>query len=51
MTRLIGRTWVPMVMVAVGAFTVSRLRGVSAHRCAFRIPAPLIWSSSSSPNA
>ena len=31
MTRLIGRAWVPMVMVvvvAVGAFTVSRLRGV-----------------------
>jgi hypothetical protein len=31
MTRLIGHAWVPMVMVvvvAVGAFTVSRLRGV-----------------------
>ena len=28
MTRLIGRAWVPMVVVAVGAFTVSRLRGV-----------------------
>jgi hypothetical protein len=27
MTRLIGRAWVPMVVVAVGAFTVSRLRG------------------------
>ena len=28
MTRLIGRAWIPMVVVAVGAFTVSRLRGV-----------------------
>ena len=28
MTRLIGRAWVPMVVVAVRAFTVSRLRGV-----------------------
>jgi Mycobacterium membrane protein len=31
MSRLIGRAWVPMVMVvvvAVGAFTVSRLHGV-----------------------
>jgi hypothetical protein len=28
MARLIGRAWVPMVVVAVGAFTVSRLRGV-----------------------
>jgi hypothetical protein len=28
MTRLIGRAWVPMVVVAVGAFTVSRLRRV-----------------------
>ena len=31
MTRLIGRAWVPMVIVvvvAVGAFNVSRLRGV-----------------------
>ena len=27
MTRLIGRVWVPMVVVASGAFTVSRLRG------------------------
>jgi hypothetical protein len=29
MTRLIGRAWVPMVVVAVGAFAVSQLRGVS----------------------
>jgi Mycobacterium membrane protein len=31
MIRLVGRVWVPMVMVlvvAVGAFTVSRLHGV-----------------------
>jgi Mycobacterium membrane protein len=28
MTRLIGRAWVPMVVVAVRAFTVSRLRAV-----------------------
>jgi hypothetical protein len=28
MARLIGRAWVPMVVVAVGIFTVSRLRGV-----------------------
>jgi hypothetical protein len=28
MTRLIGPAWVPMVVVAVGAFSVSRLRGV-----------------------
>ena len=28
MTRLIGRGWVPMVEVAVGAFAVSRLRGI-----------------------
>jgi Mycobacterium membrane protein len=28
MTRVIGRAWVPMVGVAVGAYTVSRLRGV-----------------------
>ena len=28
MTRLLGRAWVPMVVVAVGAATVSRLRGV-----------------------
>jgi hypothetical protein len=28
MSRLIGRAWVPMVVVAVGAFAVSRLRGV-----------------------
>lgn len=28
MSRVIGRGWVPMVVVAVGAFTVSRLRGV-----------------------
>ena len=28
MTRLIGRVWVPMVVVAGAAFTVSRLRGV-----------------------
>jgi Mycobacterium membrane protein len=28
MTTLIGRAWVPMVVVAVGVFTVSRLRGV-----------------------
>jgi hypothetical protein len=28
MTRPIGRAWVPMVVVAVGVFTVSRLRGV-----------------------
>ena len=28
MTRVIGRVWVPMVGVAVGAYTVSRLRGV-----------------------
>jgi len=28
MTRLIGRTWVPMVVVAVGAFAVARLRRV-----------------------
>jgi hypothetical protein len=27
MTRLIGRGWVPMVGVAVGAFAASRLRG------------------------
>jgi hypothetical protein len=27
MTRPIGRAWVPMVVVAVGVFTVSRLRG------------------------
>ena len=26
--RVIGRAWVPMVGVAVGAYTVSRLRGV-----------------------
>ena len=39
MTRLIGRGWVPMVVVAVGAFVVSRLRGVAAHTCPFRIPA------------
>ena len=28
MSRVIGLGWVPMVVVAVGAFTVSRLRGV-----------------------
>jgi hypothetical protein len=28
MTRLIGPAWAPMVVVAVGAFSVSRLRGV-----------------------
>jgi Mycobacterium membrane protein len=28
MTRLIGRAWVPMVVVAVGVFAVSRFRGV-----------------------
>ena len=28
MTRVTGRAWVPMVGVAVGAYTVSRLRGV-----------------------
>ena len=28
MSRLIGRAWVLMVVVAVGAFAVSRLRGV-----------------------
>jgi Mycobacterium membrane protein len=28
MTRLIGRAWVPMVVVAVGVFTVSRFRRV-----------------------
>jgi hypothetical protein len=28
MTRVIGRGWVPMVGVAVGAFAVSWLRGV-----------------------
>jgi hypothetical protein len=28
MSRVIGRGWVPMVVVAVGAFAVSRLRGV-----------------------
>jgi len=28
MTRLIGRVWVPMVVVAVGAFTVARLHRV-----------------------
>jgi hypothetical protein len=28
MTRLVGRACVPMLVVAVGAFTVSRLRGV-----------------------
>jgi hypothetical protein len=28
MTRLIERAWVPMVVVAVGAFGVSRRRGV-----------------------
>jgi MmpS family membrane protein len=28
MTRLIGRTWVPMVVVVVGALAVSRLRRV-----------------------
>jgi hypothetical protein len=28
MASLIGRAWVPMVVVAVGAFTVSRLRGI-----------------------
>ena len=28
MSRVIGRGWVPMVWVAVGAFAVSRLRGV-----------------------
>jgi MmpS family membrane protein len=28
MSRVIGRAWVPMVVVAVGALAVSRLRGV-----------------------
>lgn len=42
MTRLIGRAWVPMVVVAVGHELFRGFAGFSAHTCPFRIPAPLI---------
>jgi hypothetical protein len=35
MTRLIGRAWVPMVVVVVGAFAVSRLRAVFGSYVSF----------------
>jgi hypothetical protein len=39
MTRLIGRAWVPIGVVTVGASTVSRLRGVFGPYVSVHSPA------------